>query len=216
MVRHAVSAEPLEPLVLKGKSQPVTAYRLLQVRSDMDLRARPRQAPLVGRASQLRMLGEAYANVVAGRSCGLFTVLGMAGVGKSRLAAEFLRGIDARVVTGSCLSYGQGITYWPVVSMVKQLLDTEHGCPRAAELMAADAQVASAIKVLFGEQASVTSPPDIAWAVRKLFERTAEVAPLVVVVDDLHWGEPVLFDLIEHIADFSRDVPVFVVCLARP
>jgi predicted ATPase len=82
--------------------------------------------------------------------------------------------------------------------------------------MAGDAQVAAAIKVLFGEQASVTSPPDIAWAVRKLFERSAELAPLVAVVDDLHWGEPVPFDLVEHIADFSRGAPIFVVCLARP
>ena len=91
----------------------------------------------MGRDSQLRMLGEAFANVVAERSCGLFTILGMAGVGKSRLTAEFLRGVEARVVTGTCLSYGQGITYWPVVSMVKQLLDPEHGCPGAAGLMAA-------------------------------------------------------------------------------
>jgi tetratricopeptide (TPR) repeat protein len=208
--------EPLEPLQLKGKSQPVIAYRLVQVHGDAKPGARRASVPLVGRDSQLRILRDAFARVVEERSCGLFTVLGMAGVGKSRLTAESLHGIDARVVTGSCLSYGQGITYWPVVSMVKQLLDTEHGCPRAVELIAGDVQVAAAIKVLLGEQASVTSPPDIAWAVRKLFERSAEVAPLVVVVDDLHWGEPVLFDLIEHIADFSRDVPVFVVCLARP
>ena len=216
MVRHAVSAEPLEPLVLKGKSQPVTAYRLLQVRSDMDLRARPRQAPLVGRASQLRMLGEAYANVVAGRSCGLFTVLGMAGVGKSRLAAEFLRGIDARVVTGTCLSYGQGITYWPVVSMVKQLLDTDRGCRGALDLMDGDANVAAAVSVLLGEQGAVTSPTEIAWAVRKLFESSAELAPLVVVFDDLHWGEPALLDMVEHIADLSRGAPILILCLARP
>ncbi len=150
------------------------------------------------------------------RSCGLFTVLGMAGVGKSRLAAEFLRGVDARVVTGSCLSYGQGITYWPVVSIVKQLLDTRHGCPGAAALMAQDARVAAAVNVLLGELAAATSPPEIAWAVRKLVESSAELAPLVVVLDDLHWGEPALFDLVEHIADFSRGAPVLVVCLARP
>jgi class 3 adenylate cyclase/tetratricopeptide (TPR) repeat protein len=216
LVRHAVEAEPLEPLQLRGKSQPVIAYRLVQIHGDARPGVRRVSAPLVGRHSQLRILRDAFARVVEERSCGLFTMLGMAGVGKSRLTAEFLHGIDARVVTGSCLSYGQGIAYWPVVSMVKQLLDTEHGCPRAAGLMADDAQVAAAIKVLFGEQASVTSPPDIAWAVRKLFERSAELAPLVVVIDDLHWGEPVLFDLIEHIADFSRGAPVFVVCLARP
>jgi class 3 adenylate cyclase/tetratricopeptide (TPR) repeat protein len=216
LVRGAVTAEPLAPLALKGKSQPVTAYRLLQIRADVDPRARPGRAPLVGRDSQLRMLGEAFANVARERSCGLFSVLGMAGVGKSRLTAEFLHGVDARVLTSTCLSYGQGITYWPVVSMVKQLLDPDQGCPGAAQLMAADAKVAAAVNVLLGEQAAVTSPTEIAWAVRKLFESSAELGPLVVVADDLHWGEPALLNLVEHIADFSRGAPILVLCLARP
>jgi class 3 adenylate cyclase len=216
LVRDAVSVEPLEPLALKGKSQLVTAYRLLQVRTDVDPRARPGRAPLVGRDSQLRMLGEVFANVARERSCGLFTVLGMAGVGKSRLATEFLRSVDARVVSGTCLSYGQGITYRPVVSMVKQLLDPEHGCPGAAQLMAREAKVAAALKVLLGQEAAVTSPAEIAWAVRKLFESSAERAPLVVVFDDLHWGEPALLDLIEHVADLSRGAPILILCLARP
>jgi class 3 adenylate cyclase len=216
LVRDAVTAEPLEPLRLKGKSLPVAAYRLLQVRSDMDSRARPAGAPLVGRHRQLRVLGDAYANVAGERSCGLFTVLGTAGVGKSRLTAEFLRGIEARVLAGTCLSYGQGITYWPVVSMVKQLLDTEHGSTGAAGLMARDAKVAAAVNVLLGEQAAVTSPSEIAWAVRKVFESCADCAPLVVVFDDLHWAEPALFDLVEHIADFSRGAPILILCLARP
>jgi class 3 adenylate cyclase len=220
LVRDAVEAEPLEPLQLKGKSAPVAAYRLLRVRAGAEPRARRGGAPLVGRASQLRMLGEAFANLVREHSCGLFTVLGMAGVGKSRLAAEFLRDADARVVTGTCLSYGQGITYWPVVSMIKQLLDPQNGSPGAAGLMARDAKVAAAVNVLLGEQAAVTSPAEIAWAVRKLFESSAEssaeLTPLVVVFDDLHWGEPALFDLIEHIADFSRDGAILILCLARP
>src|SRR5262245_19354799 len=216
LVRDAVTAEPLEPLRLKGKSLPVAAYRLLQLRSDMDSKASLAGAPLVGRHRQLRVLGDAYANVVGERSCGLFTVLGTAGVGKSRLTAEFLRGLEARGLAGTCLSYGQGITYWPVVSMVKQLLDTEHGSTGAAELMARDAKVAAAAKVLLGEQAAVTSPSEIAWAVRKLFESCADRAPLVVVFDDLHWAEPALFDLVEHIADFSRGAPILILCLARP
>ena len=216
LVRDAATAEPLGPLRLKGKSAPVAAYRLLRVRGDVDSRARVGGAPLVGRGSQLRMLADAFANVARERSCGLFTVLGMAGVGKSRLAAEFVRGVDARVVTGTCLSYGQGITYWPVVSIVRQLLDPQHGCPGAAGLMAGDARVAAAVHVLAGEQAAVTSPAEIAWAVRKLFESSAELTPVVAVFDDLHWAEPALFDLIEHIADFSRDAPILILCLARP
>ena len=97
------------------------------------------------------------------------------------------------MLAGTCLSYGQGITYWPVVSMVKQVLDTEHGSTGAAELMAADAKVAAAVKVLLGEQETVTSPHEIAWAVRKVFESCADPAPLIVVFDDLHWAEPALF-----------------------
>ena len=216
LVRDAVEAEPLEPLALKGKSAPVAAYRLLEVRADVDPRARGGRASLVGRHHQLRMLGEAFANLVRERSCGLFTILGMAGVGKSRLATEFLRGASATVVTGTCLPYGQGITYWPVVSMVKQLLDPPDGSPGAAGLMACDARVAAAVGVLVGEQAAATSPAEIAWAVRKLLESSAEPAPVVAVFDDLHWGEPALFDLIEHIADLSRDAPILVLCLARP
>jgi class 3 adenylate cyclase/tetratricopeptide (TPR) repeat protein len=216
LVRDAVTAEPLEPLRLKGKSLPVAAYRLLQVRGDAGPRVRRAEAPLVGRHSQLRMLGDAFANVVRERSCSLFTILGTAGIGKSRLTAEFLRDIDGRILTGRCLSYGQGITYWPLVSAVRQLLDTGRGCAAAAGLMARDGKVAAAVSVLLGEQATVTSPPEIAWAVRKLFESSADLAPLIVVFDDLHWGEPALLDLIEHIADFSRDAAILILCLARP
>jgi class 3 adenylate cyclase/tetratricopeptide (TPR) repeat protein len=215
LVRAAVTAEPIEPLQLKGKRQPVAAYRLWQVHSDADPRPGRAGAPLVGRHNQLRMLQEAFARAVAGQSCRLFMVVGTAGVGKSRLTTEFLRGLDARVLTGRCLSYGQGITYWPVVSMLKQLLDTEHGYGAARELMAHDAKVAAAVSVLLGEQATVTSPIEIAWAVRKLFESSADLAPLVVLIDDLHWAEPPLLDLIEHIADFSRNAPILIICLAR-
>jgi class 3 adenylate cyclase len=149
LVRDAVTAEPLEPLRLKGKSQPVAAYRLLQVASAAEPRARA-AVPLVGRHSELRLLGDAFAHIVRERSCGLFTVLGTAGVGKSRLAAEFLGGVDAQVVTGRCLPYGEGITYWPVVSMVKQLLDAKRGCAAATKLMAGDAQGGSGGQVGFG------------------------------------------------------------------
>ena len=85
-------------------------------------------------------------------------------------------------MTGRCLSYGQGITYWPVVSMVKLLLDSEHGCGGAGSVMSRDAKVAAAVNALLGEQVAVTSPTEIAWAVRKLFESSADRAPLVLVL----------------------------------
>ena len=212
LVRELVTVEPLEPLELKGKSLPVSAYRLLGVTGDREERL---NTAMVGRATQLRMLNDAFANVGDGRSCSMFTILGAAGVGKSRLTAEFLSSIEATQVQGRCLSYGEGITYWPVISIVKQLLDTPAGA-RASALMASDITVAAALTTVLGESAGTTSSTEIAWAVRKLLEAAAETTPLVVVFDDVHWGEPTLFDLIEHIADFSRDAPILVLCLARP
>lgn len=216
LVRDIVTAEPLGPLQLKGKSQPVAAYRLLRIRDDAHTGTRRMRAPLVGRQRELRVLRGAFAQAVAERSCRLLLIAGTAGVGKSRLTAEFLRGVEARVVIGRCLPYGQGITYWPVVSMVKLLLDSEHGCAGAASVMDRDATVAAAVNALLGEQPAVTSATEIRWAVRKLFESSADRAPLVLVFDDLHWAEPTLLDLIEHIVDFSRRAPILMACLARP
>jgi class 3 adenylate cyclase/tetratricopeptide (TPR) repeat protein len=215
LVRDAVTVTPLAPLDLKGKSLPVSAYRLLGLIGDArDMRGRSDSA-MVGRATQSRMLDDAFANVVDGRSCSLFTVLGAAGVGKSRLTNEFLSRIDVLKVQGRCLSYGEGITYWPVISIVKQVLDGPSGAGAAA-LMARDVTVATAIGTLLGDLRVTTSSIEIAWAVRKLLEAAAETGPLVAVFDDVHWGEPTLFDLIEHIGDFSRDAPILILCLGRP
>ncbi len=170
---------------------------------------------MVGRGTPLRMLRDAFANVIDGRSCSLFTVLGAAGVGKSRLTAEFLRGVDATVLRGRCLSYGEGITYWPVITIVRQLLAASEGSA-AAELMERDGNVSAAIRTLLGEHIAAISSTEIAWAVRKLLECAADSNPLVVVFDDVHWGEPTLFDLIEHIGDLSRGTPILVLCLGRP
>ena len=215
LVRDAVSVEPLAPLELKGKSLPIAAYRLLSVDTDALETTRKSETRMVGRATPLRMLRDAFANVIDGQSCSLFTVLGAAGVGKSRLSIEFLSGIDATILRGRCLSYGEGITYWPVITIVKQLLEMSGGSG-AAELLTRDGNVASAIRTLLGEQGAATSSIEIAWAIRKLLERAADSHPLVVVFDDVHWGEPTLFDLIEHIGDLSRGAPIFVLCLGRP
>ena len=122
LLRHAVSVEPLPPLELKGKAEPLSAYRLLSVEGDQPTRRLG--VAMVGRERQFQLLRGAFQNVASDRSCHLFTVLGPAGVGKSRLVSEFLQTIEgATVVRGRCLSYGEGITYWPVVEVVKQLGD---------------------------------------------------------------------------------------------
>jgi class 3 adenylate cyclase/tetratricopeptide (TPR) repeat protein len=201
LVRDAVEVELLPPLDAKGKTQPLTAYRLTNVTGDVAF-ARRLDAPLVGRERERRLLEDAWERCRSERACALFTILGTAGVGKSRLVSEFLAGVDeATVVHGACLSYGEGITYWPVVEVVKQLLG-DAGAPNAA------------IAALLGEG---DAPADeIAFAVRKLFEHAAAERPLVVYFDDVQWGEPTFLDLIEHASDWSREAPILIVCLARP
>ena len=124
LVRDAVEAELLPPLEAKGKSEPLTAYRLVAITGDV-ARVRRLDAPLVGRTRESRLLADTWDRVRSQRTCALFTILGTAGVGKSRLARDFLDGADATVVSGRCLSYGEGITYWPAVEIVKQLLRDE-------------------------------------------------------------------------------------------
>jgi len=201
LTRDAVTVEALEPLELKGKQARVAAFRLVSLERDAPGVARHLDVPMVGRARERKLLEDAFDSVAGRRSCALFTLLGAAGVGKSRLAREFLAYVDAQVLVGRCLSYGDGISYWPVVEVVKQLVRSPQEGPIAA---------------LLGESDAPTTPEEIAWAVRKLLEAAARERPLVVVFDDIHWGEPTFLDLVEHVADLSRDAPILLLCLARP
>jgi class 3 adenylate cyclase/tetratricopeptide (TPR) repeat protein len=204
LVRDAVEVEAVEPLPAKGKAEPLRAYRLLAVRTaPVRTRGVP---PMVGRERQRTLLQDAFANAVGERSCQLFTVLGAAGVGKSRLAGEFLGSLEeATVVRGRCLSYGDGIGYWPVTEVVKQLL-----ADRPAE------GVVAGLGAILGDESATGSPEEIAWAFRRLLEARAAERPLVVIFEDIHWGEPGFLDLVEHVADLSRDSPILLLCLARP
>src|SRR5262245_51968845 len=192
LVRDAVSVEEVEPLSLKGKSEPVEAYRLLEVLSDAAPLARHLGIPLVGRERERQRLWLDYEDAVVDRTCRLFTLLGPAGIGKSRLVADFLErvGDDADVLRGRCLSYGEGITYWPLV------------------------EVLTAIGV-DPDDVIGTTPPETQLAFRRMLESRAAERPQVVVIDDLQWAEPVFVDLVEHVADLSRDAPIFLLCIAR-
>ncbi len=200
LIRDAVDVELLPPLEAKGKSEPLTAYRLVAITGE-EAYIRRFDAPLVGRDRESRLLAGAWERVLSERACALFTILGPAGVGKSRLAQEFLAEIDATVVSARCLSYGEGITYWPAVEIVKQLLGAEPP----------DDPV---IDALLGHGQAATD--EIAFGVRKLLEARAAARPLIVLLDDLHWGEPAFLDLVEQVADLSRDAPILLLCLARP
>jgi class 3 adenylate cyclase/tetratricopeptide (TPR) repeat protein len=200
LVRDAVDVDLLPPLEAKGKSDPLTAYRLLSLTGEQ-AHVRRLDAPLVGRTRESRLLAGAWERVRSERACSLFTVLGAAGVGKSRLAQEFLAGVDATVVSARCLSYGEGITYWPAVEIVEQLLQSEEPDDPG-------------LRALLGR--GHASNDDIAFGVRKLLEARAAQRPVVVLLDDLHWGEPAFLDLVEHVADWSRGAPILLLCLARP
>jgi class 3 adenylate cyclase/tetratricopeptide (TPR) repeat protein len=193
LVRDAVETAPTDVLELKGKAEPIRAHRVLAVDPDAPSFARRLDRPMVGRQRELdRLLGD-FEQSVNDRSCHLFTLLGQAGVGKSRLVRAFVAAVGdrARVLRGRCLHYGDGITYWPVVEV---LLELGH-----------DPQ-----PVIAG------SPAEAQLAFRKLLEEEAALQPLVVYFDDLQWAEPTFLDLVEHIADWSRDAPIFLLCAARP
>ena len=200
LVGDAVDLGAERQLNLKGKSKPVVAYPLRAAAGELSRRF---DVPIVGRQRERRTLDDAWERVRSERACHLFTILGAAGVGKSRLTAEFLESLeDVRVVHGRCLSYGEGITYWPVVEAVLQL-----------DRRPSDPPAAAAIASLLGESEEPATAEEIAWAFRKLLE---ESAPVVCVFDDLHWGEPTFLDLVDHVADWSRDEPILLVCIARP
>jgi class 3 adenylate cyclase/tetratricopeptide (TPR) repeat protein len=221
LVRDAVKVEPTGPLTLKGKEEGVPSWRVLELSEDGPGVARSPDAPLVGRASELERLREIFDVVVGDERASLFTVLGGAGIGKSRLARELEASVadEARVLRGRCLPYGDGITYWPLFEIVRYLVDEEDPRSGIARLVAgregADA-IAERIAGVLGHSTQAGSAEETSWAVRKLFEALAQERPLVVVFEDLHWGEPALLDLIEYIVAWSREAPIFILCLARP
>ena len=180
LVRDAVIAEGVPPLEAKGKSEPLAAYRLVSVDTDAPAFARRGDTPMIGRERQLKLLQNAFETAATERACHLVTVLGPAGVGKSRLVAEFMSSLDgATVVRGRCLSYGDGITYWPVVEVVKQIPDAE---------TLVDGAAAKALEAVLGEGDVAATPDEIAWAFRKLLETRAAEEPLVCIFDDIQWG----------------------------
>jgi DNA-binding SARP family transcriptional activator len=198
------------------------AWRLIDVRADAPAVARHLDSPMVGRQLELAQLRQAFDRAVREQTCYLFTVLGPAGIGKSRLAAELRSAVqdEAIVLSGRCLPYGEGITYWPLAEIVTQAAG-DGGRDAIAALLPEDddaeaiaARVAAAIGAVEGGTGAAQA--ETFWAVRKLFEALARDRPLVVFFDEVHGAEPTLLDRGEHLADLTRDAPVLLVCLARP
>jgi len=188
LVQGAVQLEPVPLLWLKGVRAPVEAWRLGELLGDARQYARRLDAPFVGRSGELERL---RAELEAARGgCRLVTVVGAAGVGKSRLALELGEAVsvDVRVLTGRCLSYGEGITFWPLEEIVR-----EAG----------------------GDPGVLAAHADRVFAeARRFLEELAAERPLLLVLEDIHWAEPTFLDLLEYLAGWS-DAPILLLCLAR-
>ncbi len=227
LTRDACEFAAEKPVQVKGKSAPLRTWRLVDVDPSAPGVARPADTPLVGRDRDLAALEAAFARARDERCCRLVTVVGAAGIGKSRLAEELLARVrdQATTATGRCLPYGT-ITYWPVREVVTELCGIEDGeSPEVVQRqIAARAQGAGgeALAARIAEAVELVRPTmapsadDTSWALRRLLEGAAQARPLVVIFDDIQWGEPTFLDLVEYLVGFMRDAPVLIVCLARP
>jgi DNA-binding SARP family transcriptional activator/class 3 adenylate cyclase len=203
LTHRSVRTQPLEALEWRGER--ISVWRLLDVEAQPA--ARQFDSPFVGREAALKVLMDAWRRVTAHDACELVTIVADAGLGKSRLVHEFVTGLGpTRVVQGRCLSYGDGITYWPLLEVIEQL-------PR--ELAVLEPNMRAPLDVLTGG-GGTTSTDEVAWAARKLLESAAADGPLVAVFDDIHWAEPPFLDLVEQAALLSAGRPLLLVCIARP
>ena len=244
LTRNAIQYEGRQPVEAKGKSEPLAAHRAVRPRTAVPVQSRGipgLHAALVGRNRELRLLLDTYARAAEDRRPHLFTIVGPPGIGKSRLVSEALTSLadsGARLLRGRCLPYGRGITYWPLIEMVREdtgisLADERDGALGKldrwlSELLSDDPQrpaVRARLAVMLGLETAEATMPDtpaervereIGWGVRHYIEAVAGGAPLIAVFDDLQWAEPPIVSLIEQIAERVADVPVLIICVARP
>jgi class 3 adenylate cyclase/tetratricopeptide (TPR) repeat protein len=212
------------PIEARGLAEPVWTWRVLGA-TRFEATTRQFSAPLVGRDAELELLENTYSRAVRDRRAHLFTIFGDPGVGKSRLAREFIDGLEsATILFGRALPYGEGVTYSALADMVKvaagiadddplddAIEKLRDCCPdeAVADLMGLATGVLQAVQAEHNQQ-------EIAWAARAWAEKLAEPQPLVLVFEDIHWGEEPLLELIEHLGTWVRGVPLLLLCLARP
>jgi DNA-binding SARP family transcriptional activator/tetratricopeptide (TPR) repeat protein len=219
LVQNAALLEPVENFAGTGAEMPSIAWKLLDLVPGTPPFARGLDASMVGRAPELGRLRAAYDRTVREGTAHRFTVLGEAGIGKSRLAREFATtlGSKAWVLTGHCPAYGDGITFWPLREVV---LEAAGGVGRDAllDLLATvdDAEsIADQVAGAIGAAATPERPDALFPALRRFFEVLAWERPVALILEDVHWAQPTLLDLVEYLAD-GTPAPLFLLCLARP
>ena len=208
LIRGRALAEPVE-------TESGLAWRLRDL-----ARERPAvgslKAPLVGREPELAQLRQAFEHARREHTPHLLTILGTAGIGKSRLAQELasLATEQATVLVGRCVPYGEGITFWSLREIVSQLLAADP----TGELLADGNDtrpLADSLREAIGVAETSSDRQEIFWATRSLFEALARERPLIVFFEDVHWAEPTFLDLVEYLAERVRGAPILMVCIAR-
>jgi class 3 adenylate cyclase/tetratricopeptide (TPR) repeat protein len=230
---EVIEYREVDPIVVKGRAQPVKAWEPLARRSDLD-RVGLYGTPLVGRRRELDSLETAVSDVREQRSTRLVTLTAAPGVGKSRLLHEFRqRAADVTWRQGRCVPYGAGVTFWALGEIFKThagILEADSAANAAEKLRAAVGEVLrddreadwveGHLRPLVGLASSNGAWQDrrseafFAW--RRFLEALAGVRPLVLVFEDLHWADGDLLDFIEHVLEWANEVPLLVVCSARP
>ena len=221
LVRDAVQAEPVEPLALKGKSQPVPAFRLIAVHGEMG-NVRRLDTPLVGRDAELALLDSAWQEALNKRRARLVTLMGDAGVGKTRLVRDFMDRLAsrARIISGRCLPYGEGITFWPLRGMIVAAAgirddDTPEEARARIAACVHDPQVADRLASAAGLGTTPYPLHEINWGARKFLQGLAAESPVVALFDDIHWAEPAFLDMLESLVETIEDAPVLLLATAR-
>jgi class 3 adenylate cyclase/tetratricopeptide (TPR) repeat protein len=230
----AIMYEPAGEHALKGKVAPVPAWRAVRVVADRAGRRRTDtlEAPFVGRDDDLRLIKDLFHATERERRIRLLSVTGVGGSGKSRIAWEFEKYIDGIVCTvwwhhGRSPAYGQGVTFWALGEMIRQragLAETDDESTtrrKLADLVAGvttddheRAWMHSAFLALLGVEPG--KPEELFGAWRTFFERMADTGPVVLLFEDLHWADSGTLDFIEHLLEWSRNLPIYIVTLARP
>ncbi len=215
----AILVEEVAPLELKGKAERVPAFRLVRVLPHASPYGRRDDAPLVGRLRELALLRAALDRTIEQERCELVTVVGPAGVGKSRVIREFLAPLDdVHVLVGRCVAYGEGVTFLPLAEALAPVLGDDPRAGAAAILAGEDRadHIAGQVASTVAARGAAPSTDEAFRAVRVLLEALARERPLVLVIDDAHWAEATLLDFVEYVATFSSGAPVVLLVLTRP
>ena len=218
-----IQVDDVGPVEIRGREEPIWVWRVLG--ADGRAPARVPVTPLVGRDHELELLENTFARATRDRRAHLVTIYGEPGVGKSRLANEFLGSLEGTtILQGRCLPYGESITYWPLAEMVKGAADITDDDPidvaieKLRECCPAEA-VAELIGLATGVLEAVhgeRSQQEISWAAREWAQLMAQTQPMILVFEDIHWAEDPLLELIEHMTAWVRDGSLMIICLARP